>query len=332
MERHSRRQFLQGSLAVAALGLASCGVPFGPSADRPRLYRVGCLLPVTREAGANLLEAFRQGLREHGYVEGESVALEIRYSEGIAERLSDLASELVRLNPDVIVTGSAGAVHAARQSTTSIPIVFGTLNDPVAEGVVASLARPGGNATGLTLSAGTENAKRLELLKEAVPSLSRAAVLWNQSTVSAFKEIELGANTLGVQILSVELESPDGLQAALAAVTAGHADGLLLTNASLLVTLAPLIVEFAAQNRLPAMYTSLIYVREGGLMVYGPNIAENYRRAAAYVDKIFKGASPADLPVERPTKFEFIINLRTAQALGLTIPQSVLAQATEIIQ
>jgi putative ABC transport system substrate-binding protein len=342
MKPLSRRRFLRGSLALAGFGLLSgCGIPFAPSARRGEPYRVGCLLPSppTSTGGApthESLEAFRQGLREHGYIEGQNVILEVRYSEGRDERLPELAAELVRLQVDVIMTGggAGGATHrAAQQATSTIPIVFVNVVDPVASGLVESLARPGGQVTGLTQSAGQESAKRLQLLKEVVPGLSRVAVWGQQSLQSTFRETEVAAQALGLEVLSLVLSGPDDLDAVQAATITGRADGLIgLPGPLLPQLLKSQILDFTAQHRLPAMYAQSTLARDGGFMSYGPNQVENYRRAAYYVDRILKGAKPADLPVEQPTKFDLVINLKTAQALGLTIPQSVLQQATEVIQ
>jgi putative tryptophan/tyrosine transport system substrate-binding protein len=334
----SRRQFLRGSLAVAGLSLLSgCGIPFGPSARRGELYRVGCLQSSTPPStgGEPTLEAFRQGLREHGYIEGRQVVLEVRYSEGRDERLPELAAELVGLHVDVIMTGggaSGATVRAAQQATSTIPIVFVNVVDPVASGLVESLARPGGNVTGLTQSAGQESAKRLQLLQEVLPGLSRVAVWGQQSLQSTFRETEVAAQALGLEVLSLVLSGPDDLGAVQAATITGRADGLIGLPGPLLPQLKPQILDFTARHRLPAMYAQSSWARDGGLMNYGPSQAENYRRAAYYVDRILKGAKPADLPVEQPSRFEFSINLQTAQALGLTIPRSVLQQATEVIE
>jgi putative ABC transport system substrate-binding protein len=268
-----------------------------------------------------------------GYREGQDYVLELRYAEGRNERLPALAEELVRLNVDVILTSGLAAIGAARQATTTIPIVFAAAGDPVEAGLVASLARPGGNATGLSLVAGDEAAKRLELLKEAVPGLSRVAVLWNPSTVGAqFAQTEVAAQALGLQVLSLQLGSPGDLDRVQAAAIAGGADGLLLVTGAGSATHVPQVAAFAAENRLPWISQEAGFARAGGLMEHGPNITENYRRAAYYVDRILKGAQPADLPVERPMRYDFIINAKTAQALGLTIPPHVLLQATEVIQ
>ena len=338
MIHQSRRQILQVGLALAGLGLlAGCGIPFGPVAQRGELYRLGCLQSTTPPSagGEPGLDAFRQGLREHGYIEGQSVILEVRYSEGRDERLPELAAELVRLHVDVILAGggaSGATVRATQQATSTIPIVFANVPDPVASGLVESLARPGGNVTGLTQSAGQENAKRLQLLKEVLPGLSRVAIWGQQSLQSTFRETEVAAQALGLEALPLVLGGPDDIGAVQAATITGGADGLIGLPGPLLPQLKPQILDFTARHRLPAMYAQSSWARDGGLMNYGPSQAENYRRAAYYVDRILKGAKPADLPVEQPSRFELSINLQTAQALGLTIPQSILQQATEILQ
>lgn len=286
----------------------------------------------SQESTAVNLEALGRGLAELGYVEGATYVVEARYGDGREERYPELAAELVRLDMDVIVTGGSAAIRALGQATATIPIVFAATADPVADGVVASLARPGGNITGLTTYAGEEHAKRLELLKDAVPSVSRVAVLWNQSAVRNFRDTEAAARGLGVEILSLELRSPDEIETVLARAITGRADGLLIVGGTALGFVAPRIAALAAQHRLPAMYSNSPFADAGGLMIYAANAPENYQRAAAYADKILKGAKPGDLPVEQPSRFDFVVNLNTAQALGVTIPQSVLAQATEIIQ
>jgi putative ABC transport system substrate-binding protein len=334
VEAVRRRDFLRGSVVVAGVGLlAGCGIPFGPWAQPARIPRIGFLALGSETSNAPNSAAFRQGLRELGYIEGQHFGLEQRYADGREERLPELAADLARLEIDVIVTGSPVAIRAAQQATTTIPTVFAaTGGDPVAEGVVASLARPGGNITGLTLSAGEEQGKRLELLKGALPGMSRVAVLWNQNAVSISSELEMAARSLSVQLVPLELRSPDEIDTVVAgAITAG-ADGLIVAQGAEFVVLAPRIVELASQHRLPAMYSSSQFINAGGLMIYAANITDNFRRAATYVDKILKGANPGDLPIERPVKYEFTINLKTAQALGRTMPQSLLAQATEVIQ
>jgi putative ABC transport system substrate-binding protein len=331
--RSSRRQFVQGT-GMAELGLpAGCGLARLPGREPKRVARVGLLHASSLQLHAPFRDAFRQGMDAQGYREGQDYVLELRYAEGRNERLPALAEELVRLNVDVILTSGVAAIGAARQATTTIPIVFAAAGDPVEAGLVASLARPGGNATGLSIVAGDEAAKRLELLKEAVPGLSRVAVLWNPSAgVAQFRQTEVAAQALGLQVLSLRLGGPDDLDGVQAAAIAGGADGLILVTGAGSATHVPQVAAFAAEHRLPGMSQETGFARAGGLMEHGPNITENYRRAATYVDKILKGTSPADLPVERPMRYEFIINLQAARALGLTIPASILQQVTEIIQ
>jgi putative tryptophan/tyrosine transport system substrate-binding protein len=329
----SRRGFLRGCLAAAGAGLhAGCGIPFGPAAKPARLHRIGFVRSGSGTLSGPNLAAFRQGMGELGYVEGQHFVLEERYADGRDEGVLELAEELTRLDVDIIVTGGVSAIRAVQRATSSIPIVFANTGDPVAEGLVASLARPGGNTTGVTSSAGEEHAKRLELLKETVPGLSRVAALWDQSLVGNIRETEAAAQKVGVQLLPLELPNADGIDAALAGAIVGRADGLVVTGGPVLGLVTPRIAAWATEHRMPAMYSSSPSIEAGGLLTYNANNFENYRRAASYVDKILKGARPADLPVEQPTKFDFIINLKTAQALGLTIPQSILQQATGIIQ
>jgi putative ABC transport system substrate-binding protein len=329
----ARRRLLQGG--VAGLGLlAGCGVSFGPAATPAGPRRIGWLANGTATVNMPQRDAFRQRLRELGYVEGQDVVFEERYAEGREDRLAALAAELVESKVDLILTAATPGIRAATQATTTIPIVFASAPaDPVAEGLIASMARPGGNATGLTLYAGEEHAKRLQLFKEAVPGVSRVAVLWTQTGagVSYLREIEAAAPTLGVEVVRLELQSPDALDTVLEGATAGRADGLVVTAGPLFSFLAARIVGWAAAHRLPAIYAISTFAEPGGLLVYAASLDENYRHAADYVDKIFKGAKPGDLPVEKPTTFDFV-NLKTAQPLGLTIPQSVLAQATQVIQ
>ena len=333
MRNRSRRQFVQSSLTVAGVTvLAGCGIPFGPAAQPARLRRIGYLAPSSPTSSPANLAAFRQGLQELGYVEGRDVALELRFAEGSAGRLRELAAELVGLGVDVIVTVGNPPIRAAQQATDTVPIVFAAAGDPVADGLVASLARPGGNVTGLTANAGEESAKRLELLKQAVPGLSRVAVLWHQSGERNFRETEAAAQRLGVQVLPLELRGSEEIESLLAVASTGRGDGLMVVGWTGIAFLSPRIVELAERHRLPAIYSTTSFVDAGGLMIYAANLPERWRRAAAYVDKILKGAKPADLPVEQPTTFDFVINLKAALALGLTIAQSVLQQATEVIQ
>lgn len=330
-----RRHFLHGGLTVAGVGLlAGCGIPFGPSVPPARRRRIGYLATGTPASNAPNLAAFRQGMSDLGYVENQDFTLELRHADGMEERLPEFAAELVRLGVDVILGGGTAATRVAGQATTTIPIVFTAAGvDPVAEGLVASLSRPGGNMTGLTTYAGQENAKRLQLFKDAFPGVSRVGILWNQTGLVFFREMEAAAQQLGLQVISLELRPADDLGTVLDRAIAGGAGGILVVSGATLVLLASRIVEFAARHRLPAMYSNSPFVNEeDGLMSYSASNLENYRRAATYIDKILKGARPGDLPIERPARYDFIINLKTAQALGLIIPQSVLAQATEVIQ
>jgi putative ABC transport system substrate-binding protein len=329
----TRRCFLEATLALAVIWLlAGCGVLPPPARTPVQSHRIGFLAAGSVASAVPGLEAFRQGLSELGYVEGRDVVIEVRAAEGREERLGELATELVDLDVDVVLTGGSEAVRAALQATTTIPIVFATSGDPVAEGLIESLARPGRNATGLTLQAGEEYPKRLQLLKEAFPSTARVGVLWNPRRPGPARETEAAAQALGVQVLSLELSSPDDLDRVMAAAIIGRADSLMVVTDAVLQPLAPQIVSFAARNRLPAMYGTSTYARAGGLLTYGVNIPGNYRRAATIVDKILNGANPGDLPVQQPTRFDFTVNLKTAGELGLAIPPSVLAQATEVIQ
>ncbi len=314
MNGSSRRRFVQNGLALAGLGLlAGCGITLPQAQQRARVPRLGYL---ALSAGIFAGE-FHQGLRELGYVEGQNILIEWRFAEGREERLPELAAELVRLQVDVIVT--QGVEEAARQATSTIPIVMATSADPVATGAVASLAHPGGNVTGLTAAGPELGPKRLELLKEALPGVSRVAVLWDSSDRGKAVEmrgIEAAARTLGVQVQSLEVRGPDDFEAAFEAATDGRAEALMPLRSPLIAFQRSRIVDLAAMNRLPAMYSGREFVDAGDLMSYGPNQTDSFRRAATYVDKILKGAKPADLPVERPTKFELVINLKTTQALG----------------
>ena len=298
--------------------------------------KIGLLLQATPAATAHFAEAFRQGLRELGYVEGKTFVLELRYGEARPERLPDLARELVSLKPDVIVAAGVDlATAAVKRHTQTIPIVMVNTTDPVGTGLVASLARPGGNITGLTNVSSELSGKRLELLREAVPGLSRVAVLWNPDVRGAildYKGTESAARSLRLEPQSVEVSRAEDLDRALSVVTSQRAQAIVVLPNPIGFGNRPQITSFAQRNRLPSMYAQREYVDNGGLMSYGPSTAELFRRAATYVDKILKGAKPADLPIEQPTKFELVINLKTAKALGLTIPQPLLLRADQVIQ
>jgi putative tryptophan/tyrosine transport system substrate-binding protein len=283
-------------------------------------------------------EAFLQGLRDLGYVEGRNVVMEYRFAEGKLERYPALAAELVALKVDAIVAPITPAALAAKQATRTLPIVFITVGDPVTSGLVTSLARPGGNVTGLSNINAELVGKCLEQLKQAVPGVSRVAVLWQpgfldeRTEKEMLKGADVAGRALGVRLQIVEARGPADLDRAFSDITKARARALTVLPANLFFTERRRLVDLAAKNRLPAVYPLREFVDDGGLMSYGANNADLFRRAATYVDKILKGAKPADLPVEQPTKFQLVINLKTARALGLTIPQSVLGRADEVIQ
>ena len=303
-----------------------------PAARVPRVAR---LSPSTAVADEIILAGFRRGLREHGWVENKNIALEYRFADGKTDRLNELAAELVRLKVDVILSGATVGALAAKRATSTIPIVMVTTGDPVAAGLVTSLARPGGNLTGVTALGQELSGKRLQLLKEAIPGISHVAVLSNptnpDSTFSV-KEVEAAAHELGVKLRLHEAADPTRFDGAFRAMSAERAGAVLVLTDSMLLTHRKRIVELAAQNRLPAMYPISEYANVGGLMFYGANFPDMYRRAATFVDKILKGSKPADLPVEQPTKFDLIINLKAAKQIGLTIPPNVLARADRVIK
>jgi ABC-type uncharacterized transport system substrate-binding protein len=301
--------------------------------QRSKVPRIGILTPA---AGAStpLWEAFRQGLRDLGYVEGKNIALEYRFAAGQNERLPELAAELVHRKVDMIVTNSGAAAQAARDATETIPIVMAAGGDPVRLGVVASLAQPGGNLTGLSIMTQELDGKRLELLKEAVPHVSRVAVLWNAGNPArpdAFREIEATARVLGLQLHSFAVRHPDELDSAFAAMARERAEALITLGDAVLWNHRTRVVALAARYHLPTVFDAREFADAGGLMAYGPHVPDSYRRAASFVDKLLKGATPADLPVEQPTKFELVINLTTAKALGITMPPSLLLLADEAI-
>jgi putative ABC transport system substrate-binding protein len=327
---------LRAVVTLVILGLFC--VSLTAEAQQPtKVHRIAWLSsgPPLHESHPSL-EAFQHGLRDLGYVEGQNLIIEERYAEGRAEQLPALAAELVRLQVEVIVAGGTAAIRAAQHATRTIPIVMAVAYDPVGEGLVASLARPGGNITGLSWLGAELPGKRLELLKETVPQLSRTAVLANPANPAyapGMHNLTGAARALGLQLHVVEVRRADELDTAFAAMSRVGADALLVLEDSLLLSgLRRRIADLAATNRLPAMYGWKYHVAAGGLMSYGPSQPDMLRRAATYVDKILKGAKPADLPVEQPTKFEFVINLKAAKALGLTIPPTVLFQADEVLQ
>jgi putative ABC transport system substrate-binding protein len=320
------------------LALAVLGAPLALKAQQPaKVFRVGILgtFPPTTPEGSRLQGAFLEGLRELGYMEGRNLVIERRYAEGNEDRLPELAAELVRLKLDVIVAMGGSPPYAAKGATSTIPIVFTNNGDPVGSGLVASLARPGGNVTGLSLTTPELLGKRLQLLKETVPGVSRVAVLSNPTSpmhALSLREAEVAARALHVQVQIVEARAPGELAGAFSAATKGSAGALVVLGGPLYMRERTRIAELAAKSRLPVMAAQREYAEAGSLLAYGANLRESHRRAAAYVDKILKGAKPGDLPIEEPTKFELVVNLKTARALGLTIPPTVLARADEVIQ
>jgi putative tryptophan/tyrosine transport system substrate-binding protein len=323
----NRREFL-GTLAGGVLA-----VPRAAQAQQTgKVYRIGMLERTSAAIGAANLGGFQQGLRELGYVEGKNLVIEYRSADGRDERFPGLAAELVRLKVDLILTRGTPAALAAKNATGTIPVVIIGVGDPVGQGVVAGLARPGGNVTGLSAVVTELYAKRVQLLRDLVPRAARIAALFNMSNPAIppqWKEVETAARSLNLQPQLLDVRKPEDLGPAFDAATRHRADMLVVGLETLTLTSQQTIVDLAARHRLPAMYASTEFA--GGLIVYGVHYPDQYRLAAGFADKIFKGAKPADLPVEQPTKFEMVINLKTAKALGLTIPQSVLGRADEVI-
>jgi putative ABC transport system substrate-binding protein len=327
-----RRQF------IALLGgatAASAAWPLPASAQTPpKIPRIGYIAGAGSTVGDHIVAAFRQGLTQLGYVEGQTIALEVRWAEGRSDRIPELVAELVGLKMDVLMAGNSVAALAAQKATRTIPIVM-VAADPVGLGLVASLARPGANVTGLSYFNEAIIAKRLQLLKELAPGLARVAVLRNPSIAvhaTFWQETEVAARTLGVALQPLNISGPDDFEGAFAAATQGNAQAVIALDDALTIAHRPRIVALAASSRLPAMYGLREFPDDGGLMSYGPSFVDLFRRAATYVDKILKGAKPSDLPVEQPTKFELVINLKTAKALGLDVPPAMLARADEVIE
>ena len=313
---------------------ATCGA-VAPAQQPTKIPRIGFLLATSPSSNAARYEAFRQGLRELGYVEGKNLVIDRRFAEGKLDRLPSLAAELVRLNVDVIVTSGGISTRVAKEATVTIPIVMVQDNDPVANGFVASLARPGGNITGLATLAPELSGKRLELLKEIVPRLSRVAVFGtsiNPGNAQSLKEIQLAAGAFKVQLQYIDVLAPKNIEAAFRAASKGRADALLALASPVLNAHRKQLIELALKSRLPAIYARTVIVEEGGLMTYGTSVTDLYRRAATYVDKILKGRKPVDLPVEQPMKFDFIVNLKAAKQIGLTVPPNVLVRANKVIK
>jgi len=320
------------SLGLGSLLFALCG---STGAQQPvKAPTIGLLVGGSASSDAVRIEAFRQGLRELGYVDAKNIAVEYRYGEGKPDRLIELAAGLVRLQVDVIVTAGPTATNAAKKATNTIPVVMAHDADPVGAGFVASLARPGGNITGLSNLAPEISGKRLELLKEIVPRLSHVAALGTstQSSAQILRETELAAKAFGMQLQYLDVSDPKDIAPAFQEAVKRRAEAVLVLQSGVLNSRRKQIVELAVKSRLPAIYYAPEWVEDGGLMTYTANAAELWRRAAIYVDKVLKGAKPADLPIEQPTKFELVINLRTAKQIGLTIPPNVLARADRVIR
>ena len=308
------------------------------NAQQPKLIRIGILVAGPASAVSTRVEAFRRGLRERGYVEGQSIIIEYRSADGRIERFPELANELASLNLDLILAPNTPAARAAQRATTTIPIVVPVMGDPVADGLVASLAHPGGNITGLTFLGPELVSKRLGLLKQALPNASRIAALWHsgaygeRTTREMLQATEAAARTLAVELQLVEVRAADELDRALATVASERADALLLFASAMLFNERKQIVDLATKHRLPSMSNAREFAELGGLIAYGASLTDLQRRSATYVDKILKGATPADLPVEQPIKFELVINLKTAKAFGLTVADKLLVAADEVIE
>jgi putative ABC transport system substrate-binding protein len=328
-----RREF------ITLVGGAATAWPFAARAQQPAstVRRIGFLLPGAARTTAvrGQLEAFRQGLKEYGWVEGQNISFEYRFAEGKEDTLPGIAAELVQSRPDVIVAEGTPATQAAKTVTQTAPIVMATSSDPVGTGLVASLRRPGGNITGLSLQAADLSGKRLQLLTEIVPGLARVAALsnpLNPSIALVLEQTKAAAQSLGIEIYVVEVKAPDKFDSAFAAVTSVRAGALIVLPDGMLYGQHPRIVTFTAAAHLPALFPEKEVAEAGGLIAYGPSIPASFRRAASYVDKILRGAKPADLPIEQPTIFELAVNLQTARAIGITIPTSILLRADEVIE
>ncbi|MSP41485.1 MAG: ABC transporter substrate-binding protein [Deltaproteobacteria bacterium] len=329
----SRREFLRAATLAGTAGFLGFGSEAAQAQQPAGIPRIGILIAPSASFISARVEAFRRRLREIGYVEGKNIVIEYRYAEGKLEQLPDLAAELVGLKVDVIVTTAPG-ILAAKKASATIPIVFATAGDPVGSGYVSSLARPGGNITGLSMMTPDLDGKRLELLKEAFPMVGRVAFLWQRIAggIVPLTVMEAAAKALGVKLLSLEVRSLDDFDNAFARAKKERAQALITNPVSLINTQQRQVLDFAAKNRLPAMYAERQFVEAGGLMSYAPNGADQWRRAADFVDKILKGTKPAEIPVEQPMKFEFVINLIAAKQIGVTIPPNVLVRANKVIR
>jgi putative tryptophan/tyrosine transport system substrate-binding protein len=331
-----REKDMKIKITVVTLCAMLFALNFPVEAQRlTKVPRIGYLSPTSPSVSPTRIEAFRRGLRDLGYVEGKNIVVEYRHAEGKFDRLPGLAAELVRLKVDIIVTGGPQATRPAKQATSTIPIVMAQDPDPVGNGFVASLARPGGNITGLATFAPELSGKQLEVLKETVPKLSRVAVFGtstNPGNAQNLREVELAAKAFGVKLQYLDVLSPKDIETEFRAANNGRPDAVLMLPGPVLNLQRAQLADLAAKNRLPAIYSQTEYMEAGGLMYYGANTPDLFRRAATYVDKILKGAKPADLPVEQPKKFELIINLKAAKQIGLTIPPNVLVRADKVIR
>jgi putative tryptophan/tyrosine transport system substrate-binding protein len=327
-----RREF------ITLLGGAAAAWPISARAQQSgQLRRIGVLMPTAESDPESKLRlaTFLQALQVTGWVQGRNLTVELRYADGKLNRLPELAAELVNSKVDVILTTGTESVQAAQKATTTIPIVMATIGDPVAIGVIASLARPGGNVTGLSLMATDLTAKRLELSKEILPTLNRMAVLWNPNNASVvlkFKELEAAARAASIQFMSVEVRQASDLEPGFAALSRWGAEVIVTADETLLVSTRIQIASLAMRYRLPMMSEFSVLAAAGGFLSYGPHVLDLWRRSAGYVDKILKGTKPADIPVEQPTRFYLVINLKTAKAIGLTVPPMLLARADEVIE
>jgi putative ABC transport system substrate-binding protein len=334
-EAEGVRKDMKKNIFCAALGVLLVALTFpGDAQQAKKVSWIGILTAQSSSGASSRVEAFRKGLIELGYTEGKNISIEYRYADGRLKRLPDLAAEVIRLNVDVILAFGTPAALAAKQATTTIPIVM-TGGDPVRAGIVVGLARPGGNVTGLLDATVDVSTKRLELLKEVVPKLSRVAILWNPLNPTnplQLKDTQAAAPALGMTVYAVEVKGVDDFDRAFAAIKKDGAGGLLVPGDPMFGTEGKRISDFAVKNRLPVMHAGLGSVERGGLMAYSTSLADLARRAATYVDKILKGAKPADLPVEAAMKFELVINLKAAKQIGLTIPPNVLARADRVIK
>ena len=334
MKARRGRRDVKGIGFIITLGIL-LGSLAAQAQQTGNVYRIGFLGNSTAALEANLVGPFREGLRELGYVEGRNVVIEYRWAEGKYDRFPALIGELLALKVAVIVTAGTPATLAVKKATTSVPLVMSAVGDPVGSGIVPSLSHPGGNITGLTAISTEMDAKRLQLLREVVPSVSYIALLWNSSSplqVLAEKQVQAAAQVLRMRVLSLGVKTEEEIKSALAVMARERPDALLVLADRLLLHHRALIMDFATRHRLPGVHAYRELVEAGGLMSYGPSYADMHRRAAYFVDRILKGAKAGDLPVERPAKFDLVINMKAAKALGLTIPQSVLLRATDVIQ